>query len=70
MKIKLLLISCEKQKRENTNGQKEKDTDVVRREYIFKAIPWYQRSVGEHFVSRVDAKQEQGRKRQGKWHKP
>ena len=38
-----------KTKEENTNGQKKKDTDVVRREYIFKAMPWYQRSVREHF---------------------
>ena len=27
----------------------KKDTDVVCREYIFKAMPWYRRSVREHF---------------------
>ena len=48
VKITLLLILGEKQKRK-IQMAKKKDTDVVRREYIFKAMPWYQRSVREHF---------------------
>lgn len=35
---------------------KKKDTDVVRREYIFKAMPGYQRILREQVVSRVQAK--------------
>ena len=39
--------------RRKTRGKiqmaKKKDTDVVCREYIFKAMPWYQRSVREHW---------------------
>ena len=52
-----------KTKEENTNGQKKKDTDVVRRECIFKAMPWYQRSVREHF-NKLRNKNKEGKSRE------
>lgn len=64
MNLTLLLISCEKQKRENTNGQ-NKDTDVVRREYIFQAMPWYQHSVREHF-NKLSAEYKRNNNKEGK----
>lgn len=54
-----------KTKEENTNGQKKKDADVVRREYIFKAMPWYQRSVREHF-NKLLAEYKRNKNKEGK----
>ena len=44
---------------------KKKDTDVVRREYIFKAMPWYQRSVREHF-NKLLAEYKRNKNKEGK----
>ena len=62
VKITLLLILGEKQKRK-IQMAKKKDTDVVRREYIFKAMPWYQRSVREHF-NKLRNKNKEGKSRE------
>ena len=65
VKITLLLILGEKQKRKKQMAKKKKDTDVVRREYIFKAMPWYQRSVREHF-NKLLAEYKRNKNKEGK----